>query len=259
MIDKIIVTYIYHSCYTVEIGAYFLIFDYFKGILNIPDDKNVIFISSHSHDDHYTSEILKVPNMEDKTYILSSDIGELEKEKNVIFIRNNELSIDQLKTLYNSRNVHFVRPDGTYNINLAQNGKVRVKTFGSTDQGISILINIEGINIFHAGDLNFWAWPDNDDITMRDELDSYMAEIENIKKNDIDIAFVPVDYRLAENYDKGAVIFIEEVKPQVLFPMHSGSHEDITVKFVKEHKFKNTFVRSIYEQNQKTVININEI
>lgn len=259
MIEKIIVTYIYHSCYTVEIGDYFLIFDYFKGILNIPDDKNVIFISTHGHEDHYTSEILKVPNMDQMTYILSSDIGELKKNENIIYIKDNKLGVEQLKSLYNSSNVHFVRKDKIYNIKLTNGNSIMVKTYGSTDLGISILVNIEGVNIFHAGDLNFWAWPDNDDATMKEEHDTYLAEIEKIKKENIDIAFVPIDYRLGENYDKGAEIFIEEVAPQVLFPMHSGSHEDITIKFVKEHSFKNTFVRSIFEQNQKTIININEM
>ena len=59
-----IITYVYHSCYSVETKDLFIVFDYYKGKLNIPEDKEVIFVSSHGHYDHYTSEILKLPDME---------------------------------------------------------------------------------------------------------------------------------------------------------------------------------------------------
>lgn len=255
MMDEIIVTYIYHSCYTVEIDDYFLIFDYYKGLLDIPDDKKVIFIASHGHSDHYTSEILKVPNMKNYTYILSSDIGKLETEDNIIYLKDNKLGMDQLKSLYNSKNVYFVSPDQNKNIKIG-NDSISIKTFGSTDQGISILLHVNGISIFHSGDLNFWAWPDNDEKTMQDEYNQLMVEIEKIKKNSIDLSFFPVDYRLEENYYKGAEIFINEVKPQLLFPLHSGGHEEVTIRFAKEHKFAGTMFRPIYEANQKIVVDI---
>ncbi|MGO3018903.1 MAG: MBL fold metallo-hydrolase [Anaerococcus sp.] len=257
MLDKIVVTYVYHSCYTVEIGDYFLIFDYFKGKLDIPDDKKVIFIASHGHSDHYTSEILKIPGMESYTYILSSDIGKLETDDNIIYIKDNKLGIDQLKSLYNSKNVHFLRPDQYKDISFKDKTKISLKTFGSTDLGISILLYIDGISIFHSGDLNFWAWPDNDEKTMQDEYNQFMVEIEKIKKNDIDISFFPVDYRLKENYYKGAEIFAKEVKPQIMFPLHSGEHEDISQKFAKEHKTPGTAFRPILGANQKIVVDIN--
>lgn len=257
MLEKIVVTYVYHSCYTVEIGNYFLIFDYFKGKLDIPDDKMVIFIASHGHSDHYTSEILKLPNMASYTYILSSDIGKLETDDNIIYIKDNKLGIDQLKSLYKSKNVHFVAKDQYKNISFKDGSSISLKTFGSTDLGISILLNIEGISIFHAGDLNFWAWPDNDEKTMQDEYNQFMAEIDKIKKNDIDISFFPVDYRLGENYYKGGEIFIKEVKPQIMFPMHSGGHEDITLRFAKDHKISGTTFRPIIRANQKIIVDIN--
>lgn len=257
MLEKIVVTYIYHSCYTVEIGDYFLIFDYFKGKLEIPDDKKVIFIASHGHSDHYTSEIIKLPKMDSYTYILSSDIGKLEMNDNIIYIKNNKLGIDQLKSLYNSKNVHFVSPDQYREILFDDGESISIKTFGSTDLGISIILYVEGVSVFHAGDLNFWAWPDNDKDTMEDEYRQFMDEVKKIKKNYIDVAFFPVDYRLKENYYKGADIFIKEVSPQLLFPLHSGDHEDISLKFVKEHKYENTTFRPILAQGQKIIVDIN--
>ena len=258
MENRIIVTYVYHSCYTGETKELFIIFDYYQGKLNIPEDKEVIFVSTHSHEDHYTSEILKVPDMEKMTYILSSDIGKLPSNENIIFIKDDKVSMDQLKSLYNSENVQFVQKNKTYNIKLQSGKIIKAKTFGSTDKGISVLLFIDDITIFHAGDLNFWAWPKNDEMTMQKEYDDFMAEVKKIRKECIDICFFPVDNRLEENYYKGADIFINEVRPQIFFPMHFGSNEYISVKFKKNFSYDFTDVKEILEINQKTVIKIDD-
>ena len=247
-----IITYVYHSCYSVETKDLFIVFDYYKGKLNIPEDKEVIFISTHSHLDHYTSEILKLPNMEKMTYILSSDIGKLSNDENIFYIKNNKVSIEQLKSLYSSTNVHFVKKDKVYKIKLVSGKIIDIKTFGSTDKGISILVNIDDSNIFHAGDLNYWAWPDNDQFTMEKEYSDFIREVNKIKN--IDICFFPLDNRLHENYYKGADIFINCVKPKIFFPMHFTSHEEISSKFKKEHNYEFTDVREITKENQRIEI-----
>ncbi|MBM0047010.1 MBL fold metallo-hydrolase [Anaerococcus sp. mt242] len=256
MKDGIIITYVYHSCYTVETKDLFIIFDYYKGLLDIPENKQVVFISTHSHSDHYTSEILKVPEMENKTYILSSDIGKLPSNENIIYIRDNKLSMDQLKSLYNSKNVQFVNKNNTYNIKLNNGQNLRIKTFGSTDKGISILLYVDDMTIFHAGDLNYWAWPKNDTETMQKEYDDFMVEVEKIKKEPVDIAFFPVDPRLDENYYKGGDIFIKEIQPQIFFPMHFADKLGISKKFKEDFSFGKTDVREITKENQKIVIDI---
>ncbi|MEI3154718.1 MAG: hypothetical protein V8S95_06185 [Odoribacter sp.] len=50
---------------------------------------------------------------------------------------------------------------------------MRIKAFGSTDIGISFLIDIDNIRIFHAGDLNNWHW----------EEESTPEEIAGTEKN----------------------------------------------------------------------------
>lgn len=255
MIEKIIITYVYHSCYTVEIGDYFIIFDYYKGVLNIPEDKKVIFVASHGHSDHYTSEILKIPNMEKYTYILSEDIGHIESDNNIIYIKDNKLGMDQLKSLYSSDNVILIGKDKRKDIKIGKE-KIGIKTFGSTDIGISILLYVSGITIFHAGDLNYWAWEDNDDRTDKKEYHAFIDEVEKIKGNSIDIAFFPIDYRLGKNYYKGGRIFADIVKPQLMFALHSGDHEDISEKFKREVKLDKTIFRPIIDKGQKFIIDI---
>ena len=258
MKDEIIITYVYHSCYTVEAKDLFIVFDYYKGLLNIPEDKEVIFISSHGHSDHYTAEILKVPNMKDKTYILSSDIVKLPTNENIIYIRDDKISMDQLKSLYNSKNVNIVSENNTYNIKLHSGKTLKIKTFGSTDKGISILLYVDDMTIFHAGDLNFWAWPYYDEKEMQKEYYDFIAEVEKIKKEPVDIAFFPVDPRLDENYYKGGDTFIREVRPQIFFPMHFADNPNISSKFKENFAYEFTDVREIFEPNQKIIIDIND-
>ena len=38
---------------------------------------------------------------------------------------------------------------------------VYVKAYGSTDIGISFLVKVDGLTIFHAGDLNWWHWKED--------------------------------------------------------------------------------------------------
>ena len=258
MKEEIIITYVYHSCYTVETKDLFIVFDYYKGILNIPEGKEVIFVASHAHSDHYTSEILKVPDMADKTYIFSSDIAKLPSNENIIYIRDDKISMDQLKSLYNSKNVHLVNKDHTYNIGLNNGKKLKIKTFGSTDRGVSILLYIDDMTIFHAGDLNFWAWPRYNKKEMKAEYDDFITELEKIKKEPIDIAFFPVDPRLEENYYKGADIFISKAHPQIFFPMHFADKIDISKKFKENFSYDRTDVRQIFEPNQKILIDIDD-
>ncbi len=162
-----------------------------------------------------------------------------------------------LLVLYNSKNVYLVDPYQFKEINI-KGRKISIKTFGSTDEGISIILYIDGIEIFHAGDLNYWAWEDYDDKSVKKEYYAFIDQIEKIKNEPIDIAFFPVDYRLGENYYKGPKIFADTVKPQLMFPIHSGDHEKISLKFAREIKLKETVFRPIIDKGQKIIVDIKD-
>ena len=57
------VTYIYHSSFAVELEKSMLIFDYYgKGDLpERPAGKQVYFLNSHSHPDHFSKTIFNPP------------------------------------------------------------------------------------------------------------------------------------------------------------------------------------------------------
>lgn len=218
------VYYVYHSCFIIETDSTFLIFDYFnnKGSSNQDFDFNELLInalnshkalyvfSSHSHHDHFNTEILSWCNKkEDTYYILSSDIKLYTNlDKLYMLNKNEEISINN----------------------------VNINTFGSTDEGISFLVSVDDCNIFHAGDLNWWKWMDDtpeEEKEMENAFKSILKDI-IIKDVNIDIAFFPVDGRLENNYMYGGKYFIEQIRPKVFIPMHFW--EDYSTIY----NFKNT-------------------
>jgi L-ascorbate metabolism protein UlaG (beta-lactamase superfamily) len=238
-LEKVKITYLDHSGFAVETENHLLIFDYFKdesekghrslsnGVVGEEDlkiHKDVIVFSSHSHGDHFNPVILKWrfwrPDIE---YVLSDDI-ELEEEVS---------------------NVNFM---GSYEeIDLKA---VKVKSYGSTDIGLSFMVYVDGINIFHAGDLNWWYWWDDTAEEIEKADRSFKEEVEKILGEKIDIAFFPVDPRLEHNYSKGGLYFIEKLKPKYLVPMHFWGNFDVCSKFKSEAGGASTEVMEIRKRGQ---------
>lgn len=215
------VEYIYHSCFSIENENYQLIFDYYKGDLKLNRDKKIIFFATHNHEDHFNREIL---NMAGDYYILSGDIGlGSDYKDNIIFLNPyEEVKVEDLK----------------------------IRTFGSTDAGLSFLVNLDGVNIFHAGDLNWWHW-ENDTESEKAQMEKdFKGEVDLISKFPVDLVFAPVDPRLEEYYFIAAKHFIEKLKPQVFFPMHFGDNYSKNQAFIHNMKDYPVDIVNITRKNQ---------
>jgi len=217
------IEYIYHSGFTVETDNYFLVFDYYKGKIDIKKDKEIIIFSSHSHGDHFNPEILKWQNENPKIqYVFSSDIS-----------------------IKPEPNIHIMEPYESLSLH-----NVTIHSFGSTDLGLSFLVKADGKNIFFAGDLNWWLWPNDTDEEKLAMEKEFKEEIEKIKGNSIDVAFFPVDPRLKENYSIGGKYFIEKLKPKYFVPIHFWNRFNTTLDFIKDVKDTNTKILEINKENQ---------
>lgn len=232
--------YIYHSCFIVETNNTFFMFDYFKNIKDPKSDfkldilledisnsqKPLYVFASHSHQDHYNHDIFTLIKGKANTYyILSSDIK-----------------------LYNSvENVYVAKQNTENKIN-----NLVINAFGSTDEGVSYLIKDAEITVFHAGDLNWWKWPDD---TMEEEKEmenAFKSIIDDISKLKpiIDIAFFPVDGRLEQNYYCGGKYFIEKLQPKVFIPMHFWDNFRTTSDFKNYIKNTKTNIIEIKHSNE---------
>lgn len=227
------ITHLFHSGYAVETAEHFLIFDYYQpvsgkndgiaeGIITgdyLKTKKNVLVFVSHSHADHFDPIIFDwAKDNPAITYILSNDI---------------QANTEQL-------NCHAVSAYEEIYV-----GQVAIKTFGSTDQGISFLLHVAGLSIFHAGDLNWWHWSGESLSEQASAASAFKAEMNKLAQQviEIDIAFFPVDRRMEEFYSIGAEYFADKFKPKLLVPMHFGKDFAATQAFAE--KAKNLHINTV--------------
>lgn len=228
------VTYLYHSGFLIETQNYYLIFDYYtqsgKYDFIQPQElnnKKVIVFASHFHQDHFDKTIFEwereLPQIQ---YVLSNDISKTKKQENIL----------------------IVSPNKEYQLE-----DVSIKTFLSNDSGVAFLITADGINIYHAGDLNWWHWNGESDTFNKEIALSYKKEIDQMENITIDIAFVPVDLRLEENYLLGIDYLMKKANVIHVFPMHLwGKYEvfDLLEKEERTKTYKNK-IEKIQKTNQK--------
>lgn len=211
------VEYIFNSGFTVETKNHFLVFDYYKGNINLSNKKTTVFVT-HGHADHYNPEIFNFDG--DIDYVISDDLKVKQK-------------------------VNYVKPGSELKLN-----DIDINVFGSTDLGVSFLVSVDDLNIFHSGDLNWWYWENDSEQEKSDMEKQFKNEIDKIKGNDIDLAFFPVDPRLGEAFSKGGEYFINEISPKYFVPMHFGDNYDATTNFIHKMKYSSCIINEIKRKNQ---------
>jgi L-ascorbate metabolism protein UlaG (beta-lactamase superfamily) len=147
----------------------------------LPADKKLYVFASHSHKDHFSVEVLKLQDIHPNiTFILSKDIR---LGRNYLVRNGIDPSIKS--------NIHWVKDVNTYHVD-----DLQIDTLRSTDVGVAFLVNVDGLNIFHAGDLNWWNAGDERELYGNVIGKAYKKEINRLKNKHIDIAFVVLDGRV---------------------------------------------------------------
>ena len=210
-------TYIYHSGYAIEGERCTIIIDYYKdshdgyvhrSLASFPGKLYVL--SSHWHPDHFNKIILEWKDTRpDAHYILSTDI-----------LENRHISPKDASSL--------IKGD------VWQDECITVKAFGSTDVGVSFLIEAEGKKIFHAGDLNNWHWDEEstpEEVRMAER--DFLKEVDDMRKETgyVDLAMFPVDSRLGKNYMRGPEQFVDRIQAGLFAPMHFGERYEEALAF----------------------------
>jgi L-ascorbate metabolism protein UlaG (beta-lactamase superfamily) len=201
-------TYIYHSGYVIEGKRCTIVTDYYRdsrdeyvrrSLSSFPGKLYVL--SSHRHPDHFNETVLEWKHIRpDAQYIFSADI-----------FANRHIPQKDVSALDKG--------------DAWQDEHITVKAFGSTDAGVSFLIETEGKKIFHAGDLNNWHW---DEESTPEEIQTaerdFLKETDDLRKETgrVDLAMFPVDCRLGKNYMRGAEQFVDRIHTGIFAPMHFG-------------------------------------
>ncbi len=215
-----IINYIYHSGFLIELDDKCLVFDYYKGeIPSYNKNKKTYIFSSHSHSDHFNKEIFNI--FKDQTFILSSDI--LQSSKYIQVSKDNEYKIDD----------------------------IYIKTLGSTDLGVAFLIKVNKLTIFYAGDLHLWHFDDDTLEEYKQMYDAYLKEINKLKGEVIDYAFIVVDSRLNEFTFEGLELFDKLINPKAIIPMHMQDDYKILDNYKLDKLIKINKELQIIEKEEK--------
>lgn len=202
------ITYIAHSCFTVELDTVVLIFDYYKGSLpEFPADKPLYVFSSHFHADHFNLEIFSLfKAYKTVNYILSQDIKR--KYGRSFFVRH---GISE--ELYDT--IHFVSSGKKLAV-----GSIQVETIKSTDAGVAFIVSADGKVIYHAGDLNWWTWDEQTQEENEWMERQYKKEIDALSGRHFDAAFVVLDSRQGDDFYHGFDYFMRHTDTDTVCPMH---------------------------------------
>jgi hypothetical protein len=95
-----------------------------------------------------------------------------------------------------------------------------ITTFRSTDAGVAFYVDVQGVSLFHAGDLNDWVWEGAGDLVNGKMTREYRHQIKRLSKLPLNLAFVPMDPRLGENRFRGIDFLLRNTDAEFVFPMH---------------------------------------
>jgi L-ascorbate metabolism protein UlaG (beta-lactamase superfamily) len=212
-----IIHYLYHSGFLVEKDSHVLIFDYWRdtpkggglaqGVIDPAAlrEKDVLVFVSHRHGDHYNRGIenwrKSIPRLR---LILSDDISPV-------------------------AGAVMLGPDQTWT-----QPDCRVETLRSTDEGVAFLVSIDGLTIYHAGDLNWWHWEGEPADWNAEMGAAYRAQIDKLQGREIDLAFVPVDPRLGDQYAWGLDYLMRTLSVKYAIPMHFGEETAVVDRLLAD-------------------------
>lgn len=196
--------FIHHSSY-LWIGARAIIlWDYYgegevAPLLDKHSEKRLYIVASHSHGDHFAPIVFDAPfatHAGGVQYIFHEELSEVIVRDEALYLDTGETWADDL---------------------------VEVKAFGSTDCGGSFYIEVEGLKLFHAGDLNNWHWNEEADEEYIEQYETHWQKELNrfaslVEK--LDLLMFPTDLRLGHDYLKGLGELLIVIEVKYLAPMH---------------------------------------
>lgn len=209
-----------HSGWAVKTQNHFLVFDYFTNQWNqAPDDsclasgficpeeikgQNVTVFSTHEHGDHFDPRIFEWQTViPDAGYVLCWEPSGIQNSYTLIPVHE-QAEVNGMDVYVNY----------------------------STDLGGGYFVEVDGLNIWHMGDL-----ANGEDGLMK----AFTDEVDRIAGTDkrVDIVFGGIrgcSLGQPEQVRQGLYYVLEKLDPSLFIPMHSGGHSFENLRFAEEAK-----------------------
>ena len=211
------VTFLDHSGFLVELPGLTLLFDWWKGDLPPLPSGPLLVFASHRHPDHFDPRIFALDDgQRDVRFLLGKGIHLTDRNRKKWGL--SEKAAADCRVLSGGESASPLPG-------------VTVEALPSTDEGVAFLVECGGKRIYHAGDLNDWVWsgePEADNLRMSE---NYNRELEKMKGNHVDVAFVPLDPRQEGDFYRGMDGFMRTVGADVVFPMHFWGDFEAAARF----------------------------
>lgn len=198
------ITYLAHSGFFVETDSAYLLFDYFEE--DVParaEGKPLYVFVSHAHADHFNPDIFNLKG-EKIYYLLSYDTEKKIKQRHIL-----QYAVATMEQ------IRFVRYDEAFG-----EGPLWIRTLKSNDKGVAYLVEVDGMVLYHAGDLNLWMKEGASKAINNNCKALFDKEMEKIKDCVVDVAFLPADPGLGTHIFDGIRAFTTVTKTSYVFPMH---------------------------------------
>lgn len=205
--------YIYHSCFAAEEEDCLIVFDWWRdpegrlaALLHEAEEcaKEVFFIVSHFHEDHYNTQLPELCTSHERWHLLPS--YDTVKRRRI----QPEVPLAVLRYGERVETPYFV-----------------LQAYRSTDVGVCCVVTLrDGMVLFHAGDCNNWYFPhvetDRVKITPDQMEKLYLSILRDIRRDHahIDHAMFPIDPRLGDEKRRGADQLLKAIDVGELHPMH---------------------------------------
>lgn len=220
-----IVTYLGHSGFLVETEKNYLLFDsiaadeltprmlnhpFSHGIMPALDPaKEVLVFVSHAHPDHFSRRIWDLRQRYPQVkYFLSSDI-DMAPLYEAGYVQGPEDAA-----------VFVLDPSQSYRPVLSSGCDLLIETLPSTDEGIAFFLTLDGVTIYHAGDLHAWCWDPVPEGQDDEELLKFLLYTKPIAGRKADVAFLLLDPRLDLFPYTGMDEYLKMLDITYAFPMH---------------------------------------
>lgn len=224
------VKYIFHSCFVAESDDAIVVLDYWRdrgdGRLHRMLDetgKQVYFVVSHFHPDHYNPYILQY-KLTDENF--NGNTPRFCLRHKPIHL----LSYDVVKHRHVPQTIPaaILRPGHLY-----EDDRLLLQAYRSTDIGISVALRLKadpgGETLFHCGDLNNWYFsqegedPERLKVSLKQMEGLFLSVVHELAKaypQGMQHLCFPIDPRLGPDMLRGATQWLHDIQVENFYPMH---------------------------------------
>jgi len=215
------VTFLDHSGFLVELPGLTLLFDWWKGDLPPLPSGPLLVFASHRHPDHFDPRIFALDDgQRDVRFLLGKGIHLTDRNRKKWGL--SEKAAADCRVLSGGESASPLPG-------------VTVEALPSTDEGVAWMVTVEGQSIFHAGDLNWWHWAEEDLAWNRNMEANFKRYTEPLRGRRVDLAMLPLDSRLKTGGYLGPNYFLNLMEVRRFLPMHQWEDFAFTDEFLSAY------------------------